>query len=201
MVLYFSELCFLLSHLELFFDAAGGVKPLCVVLVWFLSFSVELDWAEGLPCTDRGRGKWSSFTRLKIKHLTGSFLRQQLSWFNDHTKNTFAHISEVPHSAHPCTWNLCIALVWHVCWIFAESKKCVFVTWLWDLTYSNSPVHLRHTNQSHDKNSPKNAWPKLFWPLEMLCAVFFPICQDHSSGIVCLQGPEKCPIWGDLDMN
>lgn len=45
--------------------------------MWYLSFFslflVQMGWAEGSPSRDRERRKWSSFTHLKIKHLTGSF--------------------------------------------------------------------------------------------------------------------------------
>lgn len=56
-------------------------------------------------------------------------LRQQPSWFNPRTQNTFTRIQELPASGHPCTGgNLCCALGEHLCQMFGVSKEFILPT-------------------------------------------------------------------------
>lgn len=62
----------ILPHLLSCLDAERGVTLIHMVVDSFSLSAVQMGWTEGSPSWDSERRKWSSFTHLKIKHLTGS---------------------------------------------------------------------------------------------------------------------------------
>lgn len=139
--------------------------PLCVILACFLSFSVELDWAEGRPCREGGRGIRSSFTHLKIKHLTGSSacVSSSLTIARKTRSRTLRScLIQQPRSRgiYPLRSSEMDARFW-------RHQRKVFVTWL------------RANTESHSQ--PPQTLRMQIEAEEMFAFVCFPLCQDHSS--------------------
>lgn len=116
--------------------------PLCdfSVLSSILSW-IGLSWGASLQ-RQRERKMEQFYTSKNKASDRLVCLRQQLSWFNDHTKNTLTHIAELPHSATPFTRNLSFALEWHGCYNFCGIKeRCLWLDG--ELTQSHTSGHLR----------------------------------------------------------
>lgn len=167
-MLRFSALWCLTSYLELFFRCCRWCcAPLCdfSVLSSILSW-IGLSWGASLQ-RQRERKMEQFYTSKNKASDRLVCLRQQLSWFNDHTKNTLTHIAELPRSATPFARNLsfCARVTWMLdfCGI---KERCLWLDW--ELTQSHTPGHL----------TPWECKLKLKKCLHWFAS---PLCQDHSS--------------------